>query len=272
MKPAPLQVSWICTPGTTGMAAIDYRFLRYTAAVGEQREKYLTEKVARVRFRGLQPERDAPPVQPLPALAAGRVTFASFNKTSKIGEAVIDLWSRVLHAVPGSRMLVGAAGEPRQVERLRAQFAAGGIGDERLLFRGKVPLAEYLAMHGEVDIVLDSFPYSGGTTSHHALWMGVPVLTLAGDNPQQNQGTVLLAALGLQDWIVHTPEAYVAKAKAAAGDLQALAALRGELRPRMAAHLQAEHAGIARDMDAALQAMWRRWCAGLPPESFTVPA
>jgi predicted O-linked N-acetylglucosamine transferase (SPINDLY family) len=270
MKPAPVQVSWIGSPGTTGMSTIDYRILRYSEATGPQRERFLTEKVARVRFRGLQPERDAPPVAPLPALASGQVTFASFNKASKIGETAVALWSRVLTAVPGSRMLIVGAGEPRTQQRLRAQFAAHGVGDERLDFRPKVPLADYLAMHGEVDVALDTLPFTGGTTTTHALWMGVPVVTYSGDVPQQTQGTALLAMLGLADWVAHSPDAYVEKAKAAAADLQALAGLRQGLRARMTELLQREQGVIAHDMDAALQTMWRRWCAGLPPESFTV--
>lgn len=271
MKPAPVQVSWIGSPGTTGMSTIDYRIMRYSEEAGTRREQFLTEKVARVRFRGLEPERDAPPVAPLPALATGHVTFASFNKASKIGQQAVELWSRVLQAVPGSRLLIAGAGESRTQERLRAQFAAHGIGAERLEFRPKVPLADYLAMHGEVDVALDTLPFTGGTTTTHALWMGVPVITYSGDVPQQAQGTALLVMLGLGDWVAHSPEAYVETAKAAAVDLRALAELRQELRPRMTELLQGEFAAVARGMDGALQGMWRRWCAGLPPESFNVP-
>ena len=223
-----------------------------------------------VRYRGFRPEPDAPAVQPLPALTAGHVTFASFNKAAKLNESTVDLWSRVLHAVPGSRMLIGAAGEPRIDERLRAQFAARGIGAERLDFRPKMPMAEYLAMHGEVDIALDSFPYTGGTTTSHSLWMGVPVVAFAGTTPQQNQATSLLESLGLSAWVVRSPEAYVEQAKAAASDLQALAELRQGLRPNMAAVTERHVAALTQEMDTVLQTMWRRWCAGLPPESFTV--
>jgi len=270
MKPAPIQVTWFGSPATTGMSAIDYRVLRKFTDGSPGFEKYFCEKVAWIRTRVFQPEGDAPPVTPLPALAAGRVTFASFNKTSKIGEPTVDLWSRVLDAVPGSRMLIGAVGEPRVEERLRAQFAARGIAANRLEFRPKVQMAEYLAMHGEVDVMLDTFPYTGGTTTAHALWMGVPVLSLAGDSPQQNQSTTLLAIYGLSDWVAQSVEAYVEKAKAAAGDLQALARLRQDLRPRIATALEGQMAATTREMDTMLQTMWRRWCDGLPPESFAV--
>ena len=270
MKPAPVQVTWLGSPATTGMPTIDYRILRRFTERTPDFEKYFSEKVAWIRTRVFQPERDAPPVAPLPALAAGYVTFASFNKTGKIGEPAVDLWSRVLHAVPGSHMLIGAAGEPGIEERLRAQFAARGIGAERLQFRAKVPMTEYLAMHGEVDIVLDSFPHTGGTTASHALWMGVPVLTLAGETARQNQSTSLLAMYDLSDWVVRSADAYVAKAEAAASDLPALDRLRREIRPRIAASLEHQLVATTHEMDSALQTMWRRWCAGLPPESFTV--
>jgi len=270
MKPAPVQVSWLGSPGTTGMSTIDYRMIRHSVDADLSRERFLTEKVARVRFRGLQPERDAPPPAPLPALTHGHVTFASFNKLSKISQRAIELWSRVLNSVPGSRMLIVGAGDQRTQARLRSEFAVHGIGAERLDFRPKVPMADYLAMHGEVDIVLDTLPYTGGTTTSHALWMGVPVVTYAGEVPQQSQATALLVKLDLDDWVARSPEAYVEKARAAAGDLAALAELRQGLRARMADLIRREQDVIARDMDLALQAMWRRWCAGLPPESFTV--
>jgi protein O-GlcNAc transferase len=198
------------------------------------------------------------------------VTFASFNRPGKIGEASVDLWSRVLHAVPGSTLLIAAAGEPRTQDRLRGLFEARGIAAERLSFRPRVSLPAYLAMHHEVDIALDSFPYSGGTTTSHALWMGAPVLTLAGTTLQQNQASVILGVMDLSDWIAHTEHQYVEKARAAAANLAELNQLRQRLRPAMASLFQGATQEVGREMDAALQAIWRRWCAGLGPESFAV--
>jgi predicted O-linked N-acetylglucosamine transferase (SPINDLY family) len=169
-------------------------------------------------------------------------------------------------------MLIGAAGEERTQDRLRSMFEARGIGADRLTFRPKVPLAEYLAMHNQADIMLDTFPYTGGTTTNHALWMGVPVLTLAGDTPQQRQAATILRAAGMDEWVTRSPEAYVEQARRATSDLQELNRLRQSLRPEMAARFHGSASALANEMDVALQTMWRRWCAGLPPESFTVSA
>jgi predicted O-linked N-acetylglucosamine transferase (SPINDLY family) len=131
-------------------------------------------------------------------------------------------------------------------------------------------MAEYLALHHEVDVVLDTFPYTGGTTTSQALWMGVPVLTLEGSTSQQRQSATILAMLGLDEWSTRTPEAYIEQARAAAADLPALDRLRQSLRPKMAASVHGSQEAVRREMDTALQTMWRRWCAGLPPESFAV--
>ncbi len=269
-KPAPVQVSWIGYPGTTGMAAIDYRFARGLRA--EDRLDELTrEKIVGFRHRGgFQPAPDAPEVNRLPALASGRVTFASFSRPSKLGDGVLALWSRVLQAVPGSTLLVAAAGDSALQERLSAAFGAQGIGPERLAFRPRLPLPEYLALHHEVDVVLDTFPYSGGTTGYHALWMGVPLLTLAGGTMRQNQSARILDAMGLSDWIVDSADAYVARARAAADDLPALDRLRSGLRERMQRHLEDTLEASRPQLEEAFRTIWKRWCAGLEPAAFTV--
>jgi protein O-GlcNAc transferase len=270
MKPAPVQVTMIGYPSTTGLPAMDYRLVRGRPYGGEPMDSRFREKLVHVGFRGFAPESIAPAVAPLPALKTGHVTFGSFNKTSKIGEATADLWSRVLNAVPGSTLLIGGAGDARTQERLRTQFEARGIAAERLIFRPKVPMADYLAMHSEIDVALDTFPYTGGTTTNHALWMGVPVVTLLGSTPQQAQTATLLNVIGMSDWVARTPETYVELAKKATADLEALNRVRQGLRPAMAAFYEGSGAVVAQEMDTALQTMWRRWCAGLPPESFTV--
>jgi len=272
IKPAPIQGSLIGYPGTTGLSAMDYRIVRTPPEACGKVERFFREKVVRLPFRGAEPEPSAPAVQPLPALAAGHVTFGSFNRPSKISDQVVDLWSQVLYAVPGSTLLIVAAGEPRIQDRLRARFGANGIASGRLSFHPKVELADYLALHHQVDIALDTFPYNGGTTTDHALLMGVPVLTLAGDTLQQCQAATILALLGMNEWIARSPEAYVARAKTAASDLVALSELRMKLRPTMTSVLRGSEAEMTRALDSALQTMWRRWCAGLPPESFTVSA
>ncbi len=271
MKPAPVQVSWIGYPGTTGMPSIDYHFVRAVAGSDGPDESMFVEKLVRLRHRGFEPAREAPPVNDLPALARGVVTFGSFNRPGKISDATVEVWSRVLASVPASRMLIAAAGDARTQERLRELFAVHGVDPTRLDFRAKLPLADYLALHHEVDVALDTFPYSGSTTTSHALWMGVPVVILKGDLPQQGQGgAFLLSRLGLQAWCAASADAYVEQAARAAADLPALQQLRQGLRERMASSFAGATEQAAAELDAAWRGIWRRWCAGLPPAHVTV--
>jgi predicted O-linked N-acetylglucosamine transferase (SPINDLY family) len=267
-KPAPVQVTWMGYPGTTGLSAMDYRFVRDPAGSGPAWQGQFTEKLVRLRQRGFEPEPGAPEVGELPALRNGFVTFASFNRAGKISDRSVSLWSRVLQAVPASRLLIASIEDDRTRDRLRHSFRQHGVGEERLEFRRRAPMAQYLAMHHEVDIVLDTLPYSGGTTTSHALWMGVPVLTLSADTLQQTVSTGILTALGLGDWAVRTSDEYVARAQAAAADLAELARLRQRLRPAMAAAFQQADEAIRLELESVLRTIWRRWCAGLPAEGF----
>lgn len=266
-KPAPIQASCIGYPGTTGLAAMDYRVVRGLDSKAGAIDSLFREKLVRFRLRGFQPDPDAPDVNALPALAAGHVTFGSFNRVSKIGDSVIALWSRVLLAIPGSRLLIAAIPEAQVQDRLRASFASHGIAPERLDFRPRVSMREYLAMHHEVDIALDTFPYSGGTTNHHALWMGVPVVTLSGPGLQHNQGSSILGMLGLSDWATATASDYMARAVSAASDLTALSELRHGLRARITRAYLNSNDELGRELGGVLRMIWRRWCAGLQPAS-----
>ncbi len=269
-KPAPIQVSWIGYPATTGLSTIDYRFTRGMGAAVGQIEALFCEKLVRFRSRGFQPSPNAPAVNALPALTRGQVTFASFNRASKLNEGVIALWSRVLQALPDARLLIAAIDEARTQDRLRAAFAAHGIAADRLDLRMRVPMPQYLALHHEVDIALDTFPYSGGTTTSHAVWMGVPVLTRSGLHMQQNLSAASLKLLGLSDWIADSDDGFVARACEAVADLPALAALRQGLRERAASVFLGSTAATARELDTAFRIMWRRWCAGEPAESISL--
>lgn len=271
-RPAPVQVNWLGYPGTTGLTSIDYRFLRRPDGPDRALDRLFTEKLVRFGNRSFQPEAQAPAVNPLPALARGELTFASFNRPGKISAAAIDLWSRVLHTLPGSRMRIVGVDEERTRQTLAASFQRNGVALERVEFRGRLPMSDYLAMHHEVDIVLDSLPYTGGTTTHHALWMGVPVLTLAGPTMQQSQGAGILGHLGLSDWAPRTEDEYVDKARQASADLEGLDRLRQELRPKIAAAFRDAEQALEVELQTALRTIWRRWCAGEPPAAFDVSA
>jgi predicted O-linked N-acetylglucosamine transferase (SPINDLY family) len=205
---------------------------------------------------------DSPPVNVLPAMSAGHVTFASFHTMAKLNDPLLERWAHILLEVPGSRLLMARKGldEESQQKRLRDFFGGKGIGAGRLTFKGRQPLADYLALHHEVDVLLDSHPFSGHTVSCHALWMGVPVVTLAGRTHCARMVTSVLSTLGLPEWIAQTPEEFVKIACEQAGDLPRLAELRASLRPRMAASPLVDAPRFARNIEATYREMWRKWC------------
>jgi predicted O-linked N-acetylglucosamine transferase (SPINDLY family) len=261
-KPAPLQVSYLGYLYTTGMPAIGFGITDAHVDPPGVADTYHEERLLRLPHSlwCFHPSASMPEPGALPALARGHVTFGSFNHLAKVNEDVRVLWARLLQSVPGSRLLmVGApAGENR--DDLRATFARAGIAAERLEIHGMLDYAQYLDMYRETDIALDTFPYNGGTTTCDSLWMGVPVITLAGDYGQARAGVSLLSTVGLRALIAQTPEDYLAIARALAADLDALSALRSGMRARMRASPLMDAAGFARDLEAVYREIWRDWC------------
>lgn len=271
-KPAPVQVTWLGYSATTGLRSIDYRFVYRGVAPPGRLDDQFTEKLVYLPYSmTFETARDAPAVGPLPAASRGHVTFASLNRPSKIGERSIALWARVLRALPDSKMLLGAMSEAQTAERLLGLFERHGVPAARIELRPRMPMRDYLALHNEIDILLDSFPYAGGTTSNHALWMGVPTLTLAGRTLPQRIGAGILNKVGLPEWIAESEDEYVAIAQRAAADLPRLAALRAGLRDRLMHHSSLSADKVAGSVEHAFRTMWRRWCAGLPPQSLDLP-
>lgn len=270
-KPAPVQATWIGYPNTTGLQAMDYVLMdRFNSPHGLY-ERYYVEKPARLPSSGtFLPVAEAPPPNALPALASGRLTFGSFNRPSKLNDAVIALWSEVLRAVPGSRLMLGNVGEASLQASLTARFARCGVAAQRLIFQPRMAMEAYLALHHQVDFMLDTFPYTGGTTTNHALWMGVPVLTLSGPSARQCQCAGVLRRVGLNEWIADTPEDFLRRAVEWAGRLDELAQLRAGMRERLRSSPLRQPETVARGLEAALRKMWRRWCAGLPTEALEV--
>ncbi len=228
-------------------------------------EAYFVERLARlpqVRFSYAPPEY-APPVAPLPALRDGRVTFGCFNNLAKINHKVVALWASLLKGVPDSRLLLKAKSFDDEATRADylARFKAHGIDESRLELRQPSPHAEMLAEYGEVDIALDPFPFTGALTTSEALWMGVPVITLAGEALVSRQGAAFMTALGMADWVAQTPDEYLEIAVAKAGDLQALSATRDGLRARAAASPLCDGAAFTAALESAYRDMWRDWCS-----------
>jgi len=262
-KPAPVHVSWLGYFATTGVAAMDY-LIADPWTLPESEEANFTEKIWRLpqtRLCFTAPDVDLP-VPPLPALENGTITFGCFNNLTKMNDSVVALWARILTAVPRSRLFLKAKqlGEASVKQSIVERFAGHGIHSERLTLEGRSPRPEYLAAYQRVDIGLDPFPFPGGTTTAESLWMGVPVLTLAGERFLARQGVGLLMNAGLPDWIAADPEDYVARAVSHAGELHRLAALRSGLRAQVLASPIFDAPRFARHFEAALRGMWQAWC------------
>lgn len=262
-KPAPVQITWLGYAGTTGVNAIDYLIAdHWTLPAAE--EKYFSEKILRLPETLLcfTPPGVELQVGPLPAKVNGYVTFGSFNNLSKINDKVIGLWARVLEAVPNSRLMLKTKqlNEASIRQFMVEKFTSRGISAERLILTPPVPRAEYLLPYREVDIALDTFPYTGVTTSIETLWMGVPILSLVGDRFISHFGESILQNAGLPEWIAADPDEYVSKAMQHASDLAQLAALRGRLRAQVLASPLFDAPRFARNFEQALRSVWIQWC------------
>jgi predicted O-linked N-acetylglucosamine transferase (SPINDLY family) len=269
-KPAPIQLSWLGYPCTTGLATIDYRLSDAIADPAPEADALHRERVIRLPhgFLVYVPPRPAPEVGPPPAATEGAVTFGSFNNLAKLNDRVVAVWANILDSVPGSRLLLKShqLADTGTAELVRARFIAAGIAAERMLLEpGMREWTRHMARYGTVDIGLDPFPYNGTTTTCEALWMGVPVITLLGDRHAARVGASLLTRLGLTELIATDIDDYVAKAAALAADPARLAGLRAGLRPRFAASALGDPVRFARDVEAAYREIWADWCAAQAP-------
>ncbi|HJV64788.1 MAG TPA: tetratricopeptide repeat protein [Geomonas sp.] len=258
-RPAPVQASWLGYSGTTGLAEMDY-LLADRQVVPAGSEDQFTEKLWRLpeSYLCLTPPPSAPEVGPLPRDAAGFITFGSFNNLAKMNDETVAVWARILTGVPGSRLflMTKLLNDQGVCEAVRRRFAEAGVGSERLILEGTSSRELVLAGYGRVDIALDTFPYTGTTTSAEALWMGVPVLTRRGDSFLSRVGESILTSVGLSGWIASDDADYVAKAVGFAGDPQLLAALRSRLRDQAQGSPLFDIGRFARNFEAALWGMW----------------
>jgi predicted O-linked N-acetylglucosamine transferase (SPINDLY family) len=259
LKPAPVQVTWLGYLASSGLAEIDY-VLADRVSLPEEHQSHFVEKAWYMpsSLYCFTAPPDAPPVGALPALARGHVTFGSFQRMNKVSDVTLETWSRVLDRVPTARLRLQSkqmgdpVGRAHALERLR-RF---GVDIERVEMVGPVPdRTAYLACHDHVDIVLDTFPYPGITTTCEALWMGVPTVTLAGNTLLSRQGASLLSCLELGDWVAQDPEDYVSRAAMHASDVAALAMLRSGLRERARLSPLFDTDRFARDFENAMREM-----------------
>ncbi len=261
-KPAPVQVTYLAYCGTTGLDAMDYRLTDpYLDPPGQDGRIYSEQSVRLPEtYWCYEPPREAPPVNALPALETQQVTFGCLNNFCKVSGPVLAAWSQLLQAVPHSRLLLHA-GSGSHRDRVRAFLAAQGISAERVAFIDWRPTAEYFGVYQRIDLALDPFPYGGGTTTCDALWMGVPVVSLAGQTAVGRGGLSLLSNVGLPELVARDCEQYVQIAVALAQDLSRLSQLRATLRDRVQASPLTNAPRFARNVEAAYRTMWQRWCA-----------
>jgi predicted O-linked N-acetylglucosamine transferase (SPINDLY family) len=260
-KPAPVQVTYLAYCGTTGLSTIDYRLTDpYLDPPGRDERIYSEESVRLPEtYWCYRPAIETPPVNALPALEAGHVTFGSLNNFCKVTPPALAAWSRVLQAVPGSRLFLHAhAGSHR--DRVRGFLTEQGISAERLTFVDFLPMTEYFGVYQRVDVALDPFPYVGGITTCDALWMGVPLVSLAGQTAVGRGGLSILSTIGLPELVARDPEQYVRIAVELAQGLSRLSELRATLRDRVQASPLMDAPRFARNIKAAYREMWRRWC------------
>jgi predicted O-linked N-acetylglucosamine transferase (SPINDLY family) len=265
-RPAPVQATWLGYPNTTGLDAIDYRL---TEAVSDPAgsEAWHSEKLWRLpeTFSCYRPSAESPLVGPLPAAAAGYITFGCFNHLAKLTPPAIKLWAEVLRDLPGSRLFLKSRGlaDLETAARVREEFARHGIEAARLELNGEeLSVARHLALYDRVDIALDPFPYNGTTTTCEALWMGVPVVTLAGRTHGARVGASLLTHLGAAHWIADTPAQYGTRCRELASDLTALAAVRAALRECMRGSLLCDAPRFTRHLENGFREMWEKQVGG----------
>ena len=264
-KPAPVQVTWLGYPDTTGLPTIDYRFTDAFADPPGLTESLHCEHLVRLPQTAwcFHPVGYTRPVGPLPSMGAGHITFGTFNNFAKVSQISLDLWARILQQVPDSHLLLKgpALSSLEVISQLHQFFAGRGIAAQRLELVPRDPSAlGHLRWYDQMDISLDTFPYHGTTTTCEALWMGVPVVTLTGQTHVSRVGVSLLSNMGLSDLVADSPDRYVQIAVALGQDRLRLQELRSTLRQRMQLSPLMNAQGFARNVEAAYRAMWRTWC------------
>lgn len=265
-KPAPVQATWLGYFASTGIAEMDF-IIADRVSVPEQSREHFTERVwhlpdTRLCFSPPLAFDEMTPTH-LPASQNGFITFGCFQNLAKVNDEVLTAWGRIMRGLPHSKIRF----QDRRFdsltvkEQMLQRLAQIGISPDRVRFETRTSRQEYLAAHAHIDMILDTFPFNGGTTTCEALWMGVPTLTIAGSTMIARQGASLLTCAGLKDWIGYDPEDYVATALAQAADLENLARLRAGLRRQILESPLCDGARFARNFETALHKMWHSFMA-----------
>ena len=265
-KPAPIQVTWLGYPATTGLSAMDYRIVDSITDPEGDADGASSESLVRLGrgFLTFQPP-PPPEIATSPGKDNGFLTFGSFNTIRKCTAGVIGLWSALLRRVPDARLLLKSKYLASPIIRrlIAEQFTRNGVAQDRLDLLAWTPdSSSHLDCYARIDVALDPFPYNGTTTTCEALSQGVPVVTLAGERHSARVGASLLTQIGLPDLVATSEADYLAIATALAEDHERCGRLREEIPNRLRASTLCDGAGFARLMEAAYRVMWRRWCQG----------
>ena len=264
-KPAPVQVTWIGYPNTTGLSTVDYRFVdHFTDPEGDadQHHSETLWRLPRSFTCYLSHHEDPKPSSDLAAKSKGVVTFGSFNNAAKISSRSIAAWAKILKAVGNSRLVLKSASliDKGTQDRLHSEFANHGIESSRIEMFGKMSSAEHMQFYNTIDIGVDPYPYNGTTTSCEALWMGVPIVAMPGERHAANVTASLLNQVGLGELVAESEEDYVNIAADLASNLDRLEEIRRNLRTNMKNSPLCDHEGHTREVEDAYQAMWSKWC------------
>jgi protein O-GlcNAc transferase len=266
-KPAPVQISMLGYPQTTGLTAMDYRLSdAILDPVGA--EAYNSERLLRMprSYFCYRPPDESPAIAPRSALSPASICFGCFNTLAKFNRPTAELWSRILAATPDASLtlLARGLGDDRTREYVQGIIASAGIDLRRVRFLPGAPLRRYLELLGDIDIGLDPIPFSSGTTTCHTLWMGAPVISLAGDSPVARMGASVLANAGLSELVARTEDDYVLLATQLAKDAPRLASLRAGMRQRLLQSPLLDAAGYTRELESLYREVWREWsCSAL---------
>lgn len=263
-KPAPVQVAYLGYPNTTGLGTMDYRITDNLADPTGQTDHLHAEELTRLpqSFLCYQPPEESPEVSKSPARNTGYVTFGSFNDRAKVTPEAVRIWSAILKSVSNSRLILKskALNDIGTRQTLWEMFSKNGVVSERIELVGYLPFEQHLKLYNRIDIGLDTFPYNGTTTTCEAMWMGVPVITLAGDFHASRVGASLLSNVGMPELVSASAEDYIEKAAKLANNLDRLQDLRINLRPLMARSPLMDATDFTRALEAAYRQMWHRWC------------
>jgi predicted O-linked N-acetylglucosamine transferase (SPINDLY family) len=264
-RPAPIQATYLGYPNTTGLKEVDYRIVD-SITDPPPADQYVTERLLRLDpcFLCYKPPADAPPIERRRPKIENDVTFCSFNALQKLNQHLVAFWSRLLNSIPNSRLLL-KGGSPANTDlrtSITQRFAQAGLDPSRITFLPSAPTtAEHLALYNQADIALDPFPYNGTTTTCEALFMGVPVIALAGTMHSGRVGASLLNAVGLKDLIAESESDFISIAQRLASNESRRTQLRENLRAVLLSSPLCDARAFSKRMDHALRSIWQTWCS-----------